>query len=108
MLRARYGPDAVALYDALYTAQGGACAICGQTESVLQRSGGNVNHLAMDHSAITGRVRGLLCFTCNRALGSVGDEIEGVMRFVEYLRWPPAERNQPCLPGFDVAQGRLG
>lgn len=42
--------------------------------------------LAVDHCHVTGKIRGLLCTRCNVALAAVGDNLEGVMRFVEYLR----------------------
>jgi hypothetical protein len=31
-------------------------------------------------------IRGLLCSNCNRGLGLLGDDLEGVLRAVEYLR----------------------
>jgi hypothetical protein len=47
-------------YDAMLAAQGGGCAICG-TKPKTRR-------LDVDHDHKTGRVRGLLCHRCNRAL----------------------------------------
>jgi predicted HNH restriction endonuclease len=47
-------------YDTMLNAQGGRCAICG--ESPLRR------RLHVDHDHETGRVRGLLCSRCNTAL----------------------------------------
>lgn len=48
-------------YEALLAAQGGGCAICGRPPSERRR-------LDTDHDHKTGRVRGLLCHRCNRAL----------------------------------------
>lgn len=31
-------------------------------------------------------IRGLLCSNCNRGLGLLGDDLEGVLKTVEYLR----------------------
>ena len=45
-------------------AQGNRCAICRTTEP-----GGTHNEFHTDHNHVTGEVRGLLCFTCNRNLG---------------------------------------
>ena len=47
-------------YDALLAAQGGGCAICGNPPKTRR--------LHVDHDHKTGRVRGLLCHRCNRAL----------------------------------------
>jgi hypothetical protein len=54
-------PDAATVeYDAMLAAQGGVCAICGRPP----KPGGRRFHKDHDHK--TGRLRGLLCFTCNR------------------------------------------
>lgn len=47
-------------YNAMLAAQGGGCAICGNPPKTRR--------LHVDHDHKTGRVRGLLCFRCNRAL----------------------------------------
>jgi hypothetical protein len=56
------------VYNAMLAAQNGLCVMCGKPEIHLGR-GGNVTPLAIDHDHATGKVRGLLCDTCNRALG---------------------------------------
>jgi hypothetical protein len=38
-----------------------------------------------DHSHQTGAFRGWLCDPCNRSLGGIGDNIEGVIRVANYL-----------------------
>ena len=72
----RYGltPD---LYDALWAQQNGGCAICAQS---LEPS------LHVDHDHVTGAVRGLLCNSCNSALGLFRDNTMVLLRAVEYLR----------------------
>jgi hypothetical protein len=50
-------------YDRLNEQQHGLCAICGQPPR------GKMKRLSVDHDHTTQRVRGLLCITCNRALG---------------------------------------
>ena len=50
----------LAAYEALLEAQGGGCAICGATPKTRR--------LDTDHDHKTGKVRGLLCHRCNRAL----------------------------------------
>ena len=62
-------------YARLYEAQGGRCAICG----------GETPDLKLDHDWETGTNRGLLCRECNVGLGMLGDDIEGVLRALDYL-----------------------
>ena len=49
-------------YEAMLAEQEGGCAICGRppTDEIA---------LHVDHDHASGRVRGLLCFRCNNALG---------------------------------------
>lgn len=64
-------------YDEMVEAQGGVCALCGKTDK---------RRLAVDHDHSTGRVRGLLCTSCNHLLGRLGDGLAGALRLVEYLK----------------------
>lgn len=59
-------------YLALHVAQGGVCAICGRAET-MRSSGDGVRELAVDHDHETGRVRALLCASCNAGLGHFRD-----------------------------------
>jgi hypothetical protein len=65
-------------YRAMRDSQGGACAICGTAPP-------GEYDLRVDHCHATGKIRGLLCATCNLALGNLGDTAAGVHRAVEYL-----------------------
>lgn len=78
-LRTRYGIT-LEEYDALLTAQGGRCAICG-TDSPGRR----VKFFAVDHDHRTGAVRGLLCQLCNQALGQWRDAPAILRRAIAYL-----------------------
>lgn len=69
-------------YDALLVKQRGCCAICGQEPEGKRAT----RRLHVDHCHQSNRVRGLLCIHCNRALGSLGDNLQGVMRAVRYLQ----------------------
>lgn len=51
-------------YNDLFTAQGGKCCICGETEP---RNPYNI--LCVEHDHRTGRIRGLVCQPCNFAIG---------------------------------------
>ena len=64
-------------YEELRTVQGGACALCGKKE-------GN-GRLQVDHDHKSGRVRGLLCPSCNRALGAFGESQALIQRAIDYL-----------------------
>lgn len=77
-LQVRYGLTAEQ-YDAALAKQDGGCAIC----RLPSRDG---RRLAVDHCHYTGKLRGLLCFHCNTAIGNLGDSAEKVARAVEYLR----------------------
>lgn len=68
----------VADYERMNAEQGGVCAICGQAET-------NGRSLAVDHCHATGRVRGLLCGTCNRGIGLLKDDADRVMSAAIYL-----------------------
>jgi hypothetical protein len=72
-LRRRYGVDE-AQVAWFVLQQDGVCAIC--------RTGKAVH---IDHDHRTGRVRGILCFNCNRALGKLGDDPELLRRALNYL-----------------------
>ncbi len=73
-------------YNRMFVEQNGVCAICGKEEKTRRRkkSSGN-ERLAVDHCHETGEIRGLLCFKCNTAMGSLGDTRDHVMRVIHYL-----------------------
>ena len=85
-LRSRYGITG-ADFDAMVDAQGGKCAVCDHKPE----------HVDHDHKS--GRVRGVLCFNCNQALGNVRDDVrvlDGLIRYLgnhrlSLLRLMPAE-----------------
>lgn len=63
-------------YNEMLAAQGGVCAGCGRAAT---------GNLAVDHNHETGRVRGLLCSNCNRAIGLLGDSVETLKNLMDYL-----------------------
>ena len=69
-------------YDAMLAAQGGRCAIC-------RRKPTAGISLHVDHEHRTKRVRGLLCFKCNNALGDFKDDQMLLLNAVDYLTPPP-------------------
>jgi hypothetical protein len=64
-------------YEQRLLEQGGVCQICSKNN--------DSQRLAVDHCHINGRVRGLLCHRCNRALGYLGDNKELLLKCVAYL-----------------------
>jgi hypothetical protein len=78
-LKARYGitPDD---YVAMFDAQGGCCAICGVAGGIQKGE-----RLHVDHCHVSGKVRALLCFDCNRGLGSFKDSPEVLQKAIDYL-----------------------
>jgi hypothetical protein len=75
-LKCLYGMS-TADYDAMLAQQHGTCAIC-RTKPPDQT-------LAVDHSHVTERVRGLLCRDCNLGLGNFKDDPRLTRRAYEYL-----------------------
>lgn len=63
-------------YEAIATAQGNACAICGAPPPTKAARGGGPGRLAIDHDHVSGAVRGLLCLLCNSALARM-ESVEG-------------------------------
>ena len=61
-------------------AQGHKCAICSSTDK-----GKGKQFFCVDHCHTTGKVRGLLCAPCNKALGQLGDTEEALQRALDYL-----------------------
>lgn len=62
-------------YNAMFEKQQGRCAVCHKHQSELKRT------LDVDHNHITGQIRGLLCSSCNTAIGALeADYGIGVLR----------------------------
>lgn len=59
--------------------QNHVCAICGGVEPKRK-------YLSVDHCHKSGKVRGLLCNTCNRAIGLFKDDIQVIQKAAEYLK----------------------
>lgn len=66
------------VFDAMFTAQNGQCAGC---LSVLVPG----PDMHIDHCHESKVVRGLLCASCNLALGKVGDNATTLRRLASYL-----------------------
>jgi hypothetical protein len=71
-------------YDKMLEAQNGLCAICVRPEILVRR--GKIVPLFVDHCHETGKIRGLLCYTCNSAIGFLRDNSEICGNAAAYLR----------------------
>lgn len=69
-------------YDAMLEAQGGVCDICGGPQITKDQRTGKILPLDVDHDHKTGKVRSLLCNSCNNKLKVFEREAE---RFTAYL-----------------------
>jgi hypothetical protein len=75
---------------AMFEAQGGVCAICGQPETSVDPRLGTVRALSVDHCHRTLLVRALLCARCNWVLGRVNDSPQLLAKLIAYLeRYAP-------------------
>lgn len=60
--------------------QNGLCQICKSFKSNRK------SRLCVDHNHLTGKIRGLLCDRCNRAIGLFGDDSNILESALEYLK----------------------
>ena len=77
-LRKNYGLT-LAQYDKLLASQDGRCVLCNHVQTGKR--------LSVDHDHITGRIRGLLCITCNTDIGRY-EKLAARPRIAEYLKMP--------------------
>lgn len=66
-------------FNKMLEAQGGTCAICKGPAK------GRFNTYNVDHNHNTGKVRGLLCFSCNVTIGIAQDNIDILSKMIIYL-----------------------
>ncbi len=67
-------------YHAMVIAQNGQCKICG-----TKNPGGGRIYFTIDHCHTTKRVRGLLCTSCNLAIGIMQESAERLISAAKYL-----------------------
>lgn len=85
-LRRKFGIT-LETYDEMLAAQEGVCGIC-------ERPPRDDISLHVDHEHGTGRVRGLLCFRCNNALGDFEDDAVLLLRAADYVVFDPEARQR--------------
>lgn len=69
-------------YEKILSFQGGVCAGCSLPPRGIR--------LAVDHCHKTGRIRGLLCWLCNRSVGLLRDRAAIALGLGKYLIAPTA------------------
>lgn len=68
-------------YEQMLAKQGGRCAVCKSASPNTDR----IKNFPVDHCHKTGKIRGLLCAKCNRAIGLLKDDVELLKSAMEYL-----------------------
>ena len=79
-LQFKYGINEVQ-YELLLKSQENKCMICGATKPGRKTN----KHFLVDHNHKTNKVRGLLCFNCNKMLGAAKDNPEILRKAAKYL-----------------------
>jgi Recombination endonuclease VII len=72
-------------YNQMLSKQNGVCAICKHPET-SKHQGGKIRDLAVDHDHATGKIRGLLCSSCNLGLGKLKDDFEIILQAAKYIQ----------------------
>lgn len=66
-----------------YKKVGGKCPLC---NNAMKLGGVSKGAAFVDHDHKTGKVRGLICFSCNHLLGYAYDNITTLERVIKYLK----------------------
>ncbi len=103
-LKSRYGVP-IDRYDAMLAAQGGVCAVCRQTETLILSGTLAMLSVDHDHTCCPGKkscgkcVRGLLCSRCNNVMGRSGDNPVLLRELADYIE---TARNLTIYLGEDM------
>jgi hypothetical protein len=81
----------LAQYNQLKESQSDCCVICEIHYSKLKQA------LNVDHCHVTGNIRGLLCASCNMALGLLKDDFRLLKKSIEYL-----QKESPLIKASDL------
>ena len=75
-------PEACA---SMLAGQDGKCAIC-RTTSPGKGRGGRESRWSVDHNHTTNAIRGLLCRSCNAAIGLLREDVKILQAAIDYLQ----------------------
>jgi hypothetical protein len=70
-------------YASVLAVQGGVCPVCERPPKKIR--------LSVEHRHSDGLVRGVCCWSCNKAIAYLRDNVARAERLAEYLGSPPAE-----------------
>ena len=102
MMRYRYGIEPIEFFE-LLVKQDSRCAICLVEFDFTERKQ-RYTQCCVDHEHISGQVRGLLCRSCNLAIGHFHDSTLWVQRALEYLGDTEMELSQRKRSDSQVKQ----
>lgn len=69
-------------YKNMWIEQQGKCKICGGYKPIDEKT---IKKLCVDHDYETGKVRGLICFNCNAAIGHFKEDINLLKKAIAYI-----------------------
>jgi len=64
------------------------CQCCGKhntNSTSIGKKRCSQNKLLVDHNHVTGKFRGWICRNCNQGIGKLGDNIDGLVKALNYL-----------------------
>jgi hypothetical protein len=73
-------------FNSIALLQNNLCAICEKPQCKFQKNSNKIRSLAVDHDHKTGKVRSLLCTSCNTAIGLLEENIPLIQKVISYLR----------------------
>ncbi len=94
-LKKNYGIT-LKVYNNIIELQNKRCYICD-----------NETKLYVDHCHTSGRIRGLLCNTCNLGLGAFKDSIANLEKAISYLEKEPYAHGKIRVKSKEIENGRI-
>ncbi len=78
--------QALMYYQNLQKIQDSKCAICKKPETSRSSKFNHIRDLSVDHCSLTGKVRGLLCNSCNTGIGNLKHCLVSLESAIIYLK----------------------
>jgi hypothetical protein len=76
--------------------QDGKCPSCGKVLLIDVENHRHPDAAVVDHDHFTKELRGIICQSCNKGIGQLGDDIAGLEQALHYLR-NPTWRSSPWI-----------